>query len=151
MSLFAILCGTLPIGYTIWPNIISYIIGWIITAVSVYFLGRRVVNATGSFSPFIEAWARWVKKGDSELEVLRVDTVKAFQEEDVDTVVNKEDGSEEDDLVKTNDEHSMDEEAHDFHDVESPDEDEGIELAEEAVPVDSMVQESFHLEASYGA
>jgi len=156
MSLFSILCGTLPIGYRVWPNIISFIIGWVLIGVCVYVIGRRVVNATGSFSPFLELWLRFVKKGNSELEVLRVDTVKCFQEEEVVTAADKEEGSEEDNLVKTKD-GSVGEEAPVFHDEEAPDVDEkDFESAVEAVPVDDPVsksapRDSMHSEASIEA
>jgi hypothetical protein len=136
ISLLAILTGTLPVGYGVWPNIVSYIIGWILTGACVYLLGRRVVNANGSFSPMIELWLRFVKKGDSELEVLRVDTVKFFQDQEIDTVAAKEeDGSEEDNLIKTKDD-TMDDEGHVPPDEEAPTDVNDIESAEEAVPLD---------------
>lgn len=118
MSLFAIICGTLPIGFRVWPNIVGYILGWIITGAFVYLVGRRVVNANGSFSPMIELWLRFVKKGDSELEVLRVDTVKFFQDQEVGTVAAKDD--EEDDLIKTKDVTSGEEGPDDSPDEEAP-------------------------------
>lgn len=155
MSMFAVLCGTLPIGYAVWPNIIGYLIGWAITIVWVVFYCVRIVNATGRFSPATELWLRYVKKGNSELEVLRVDTVKFFNEEATVAGEDKEEGSEEDNLVKTKD---GTEEQPMSYDEESPDEKSPVD-AEEAVPVEdddevevpdsSFVQESMHSERSY--
>lgn len=153
MSLFAILCGTLPVGYAIWPNIISYLIGWLITGAWTYLFCVRVVNATGRFSPLLEGWLRFVKKGNSELEVLRVDTVKFFNEEATIAVADKEEGSEEDNLIKTKD-GSVGEESPPTFDEESPEKDEespdkdDVESAEEAVPVEEATDSSFHRQST---
>ena len=156
MSLFAVLCGTLPVGYAIWPNIISFIIGWIIIILWGYFFCVRVINATGRFSPFLELWLRYVKKGNSELEVLRVDTVKFFNEEATLAGDDKEEASEEDNLVKTKD---GTEEQPQTYDEESPDEEVAVD-AEEAVPVedddevevpDSSFRRSTNSESSFNA
>ena len=154
--MFAVLCGTLPVGYAIWPNIISYLIGWVIIVLWVFFFCVRIVNATGRFSPFLELWLRYVKKGNSELEVLRVDTVKFFNEEAT-LAGEKEEGSEEDNLVKTKD---GTEEQPQTYDEESPDEEVAVD-AEEAVPVEndeevevpdsSFVHASANSESSYRA
>lgn len=156
MSLFAILCGTLPIGYAVWPNIIGFLLGWLLTGLWTYFYCVAVVNATGRFSPALEGWLRFVKKGDSELEVLRVDTVKFYNEDATLAVADKDEegGSEEDNLIKTKD--VDDESPPPTYDEESPVAE--TEVAEEAVPVemeeavdDSMVRSSMHSEASYKA
>ena len=147
-SLLAILCGTLPIGYGVWPNIVSFIIGWLLTGVCVYLICRRVVNANGSFSPVLELWLRFVKKGNSDLEILRIDTVKFYQDEQVGEQTfgsffswlpwRSSNGSPEDDLGKTKDV-SEGEEALDY-DEETPGKAKEVvdemEAAEEAVPVD---------------
>ena len=153
--MFAVLCGTLPVGYAIWPNIISYIIGWAIIILWVFFFCVRVINANGRFSPFLELWLRYVKKGNSELEVLRVDTVKFFNEEATLAGDDKEEASEEDNLVKKRD--VAQEQPH-FYDEESPDEEVAVD-AEEAVPVeddevevpDSSFRRSTNSESSFNA
>lgn len=174
MSLFAVVCGTLPIGYAVWPNIIGYLLGWLLIVLSVYLFGKVIVNATGRFSPGLEGWARWVKKGNSELEVLRVDTVKAYNDEDHDESNQrfrmpwKKKGEEEgqqgpaDDKLMATKDGSGSGDGDDVYneDVESPMADEDIDVAsaEEGVPLEEEAPDkspafmsSMHSEASIEA
>lgn len=145
MSLFAILFGTLPIGYSAWPNIIGYLLGWLFTGIMVYTLAVRIINATGRFSIFLEGWLRWVKKGNSELEVLRVDTVKAYNDEEQPVSRFKlpwkkgDEASEEDNLVETKAITGSEGDESPANDVEEGDE-VYVDTAEEAVPVEDPMK-----------
>jgi Na+/H+ antiporter NhaC len=76
-----VLCGTIPIGYDAWPNMVGIIIGWILLGLFTYFICKPSINATGEFDIFTEFYIRYISRNGSEYEQLRADTIKSFNGE----------------------------------------------------------------------
>jgi hypothetical protein len=76
--LLSILVGTLPIGYTVWPNMIGILIGWVLTGLFIVFYCKPAVNANGSYDFFTELYIK-CKKGYSPLEDLRHETIEKYE------------------------------------------------------------------------
>jgi hypothetical protein len=72
----SIVLGTIPLGYGAWPNYAGLILGFLVILVIVYFFGKPILSDTGSYDILTELIQKLKKQDD--LEVLRMDTVKAF-------------------------------------------------------------------------
>jgi Na+/H+ antiporter NhaC len=73
-----IICGTIPIGYDAWPNMIGIVLGWILLGLFTYFVCKPAINAKGDFDIFTEFAIRYIGRSRASFEELRADTVKAF-------------------------------------------------------------------------
>jgi hypothetical protein len=78
ICLLSIVVGTLPIGYEAWPNMIGFLIGWVLTGLYVVFYCKPAVNANGSYDFFTELYIK-CKKNYSPLEDLRHDTIEKYE------------------------------------------------------------------------
>jgi hypothetical protein len=73
--------GTLPIGYNLFPNIISILLGLVVTVAWVYFYCKPVISPTGKFDFFTELTFALTKA--TKMTKLAEDTVRAFNGEDL--------------------------------------------------------------------
>jgi len=71
-GLLAILCGTLPVGYKLYSNVVGFILGLICTALIILLLGKKLVARDGSYDILTEISMLFVNRPD--LMVLKRDT-----------------------------------------------------------------------------
>jgi Na+/H+ antiporter NhaC len=76
-----ILCGTIPIGYDAWPNMVGILLGWVLLGLFCYFICKPSINAKGDFDIFTEFYIRYIGRNGAQYEQLRTDTVKSFNNE----------------------------------------------------------------------
>jgi len=73
-----ILVGTLPVGYSVWPNGVSILFGLVVAITFVLTVCVPVVSKTGNFD-FLTELHIWRKGPDCELHKLREDTKAAWE------------------------------------------------------------------------
>jgi len=79
MALFAILLGTLPVGYGV-PNVVCVLLGLAVIILFVFFVCQPVISKTGKFDIITELYMR-IKGEDCELHKLKTDTIAAWEHE----------------------------------------------------------------------
>ena len=81
ITIVSILLGTIPIGYSSWPNIIGILIGAGLVIAFVFFVCVPVICENGRYDLFTEAILKYKKmRGfDSELFQLKEDTAKYYR------------------------------------------------------------------------
>ena len=79
----ALLVGTLPAGYEIWPSYVSIILGMITIVLFVCVMCAPILDSRGKYDVVTELYLRFVKK-DCTLEELREDTIIFYTLEQID-------------------------------------------------------------------
>mmetsp|Transcript_17639 Transcript_17639/g.49954 ORF Transcript_17639/g.49954 Transcript_17639/m.49954 type:complete len:826 (-) Transcript_17639:210-2687(-) len=77
----SMLLGTLPIGHDAWPNIIGYLLGWLVIGLFVYFYCKPVINVDGSFDILTELWVRLQPAGSAIYELKEDTSLKSSGED----------------------------------------------------------------------
>jgi hypothetical protein len=78
--LVSIILGTVPIGYDGWPNIVGILLGVLVIGAFVFGMCPQVISPTGKYDIFVELFLKF--NADSPLHQLKTDTIKAFNEEE---------------------------------------------------------------------
>jgi Na+/H+ antiporter family len=79
----AVLVGTLPIGYQIWPSYVSAILGFLVMTFFVFFGCVPISDPSGKYDAMTELYLTWIKN-DSNLMELRKDTMNWFALQQID-------------------------------------------------------------------
>ena len=76
--IISVLIGTLPVGYDIWPNFVSILLGIVLILIFAILVCKPIIAKNGKFDIFVELYI--YSKGEScELHVLRNDTMAAWE------------------------------------------------------------------------
>jgi len=79
--IIAVLVGTLPIGFSAWPNIVGLLIGFVLIGLFQYFFCKPILSPTGAWDPLTALYIKITK--DETLERLQQDTIRAANGEDL--------------------------------------------------------------------
>jgi Na+/H+ antiporter NhaC len=76
-ALISIIFGTVPIGYSAWPNFVSLILACFAMLVFLRLMCKHAIEPDGKYDFFTEQVIKYMGNVDSPLNTLRQDTIKA--------------------------------------------------------------------------
>jgi hypothetical protein len=79
--ILSVLVGTIPIGRDAWPNIVGFLLGFIILGIFVYFFCKPIISPTGAWDPITALYLKITK--DEALLQLQSDTIRVANGEDL--------------------------------------------------------------------
>jgi len=79
--ILSVLVGTVPIGFSGWPNIIGILLGFVVILVFTYFFCQPILSPTGKWDPFTALYIKF--SNDPLLDQPTQDTIRAANGEDL--------------------------------------------------------------------
>lgn len=76
VSLLSVVIGCLPIGYRVWPNMISFVIGWAIELAFIFLICVPIISPTGRWDIFSKYCCMRGAENRAYLEELTEDCIK---------------------------------------------------------------------------